>query len=107
MSDVRNLIAQIREYENQASFAKKTNERELPNLKFLVQDMDKFGFGNEDLDLKQRFFKVSEKIQALEVSGITAEVLEECRVEVSDIRDTLVKRYRDRMEAYASRQGNI
>ena len=107
MSDVRNLITQIREYEQNAAFARKTNERELPNLQYLVSDLDKFGFGAEDLDLKQRFYKVSEKINALEVSGITAEILEECRVEVNDIRDTLVQRYRDRMESYASRQCNI
>lgn len=107
MSDVRNLIAQIREYEQNATFARKTNERELPLLQSLVSDIDRFSFGNEDLDLKQRFYKVSEKINSLEVSSITAEVLDECRVEVNDIRDTLVKRYRDRMEAYASRQHNI
>lgn len=104
---MRNIIAEIREYENSASYARKTNERELPNLKFLVSDIEQFGFGKEDLDLKQRLIKVADKVQALEVVGITVEVLEACRLEVSDVRDTLVQRYRDRMEAYATRQGNI
>lgn len=107
LSDVKSLVAQIREYENSAIFAKRTNERELPNLKFLVSDLDKFAFGNEDLDLKQRFCKVSEKIQSLEVTGITNEVLDSLRTEVSSIRDELIKRYTARMENYASRQGNI
>lgn len=107
MSDERILIQKIREHESNADFARRTNEKELPNLKFLVSDIDKFDFGNEDLDLKQRLAKVAKSIEGLEVIGITAEVLEEYRLEVSSIKDTLVQRYRERMDAYATRQGNI
>ncbi|MFF2798159.1 hypothetical protein [Lysinibacillus xylanilyticus] len=107
MSDMKQLVSQIKEYEQNASFARKTNERELPHFKFLLSDIDKYGFGNEDLDLKERLLKVSEIVKDLEVEGITNEVLEELRVEIIDIRDTLVERYRGRMEAYATRQSNI
>lgn len=107
MSNQRDLIAEIREHEHNATFARKTNEKELPNLKFLVSDIDKFGFGTEDLDLKQKLIKVADKISNLEVVGITAEILEECRRETNEIKDELIKRYRDRMDSYASRQSSI
>lgn len=107
MNDERELIEQIREYEINAAHARKTNEKELPQLKYIVDDFDKFEFGNEDQDLKKRMMDVASKISALEVVGIKADVLNSLRVEVSQIKDELVKRYRDRMEAYASRQSNL
>lgn len=107
MSEVKRLIDQIREYENKATYAKMTNEKELPHLKYLLSSLDEFGFGEEDLDLKRRLEVVALTVQGLEVVGITNEILEECRKEASAIRDELVLRYRDRMEAYASRQSNL
>lgn len=105
--DINKLIAEIREYESKATYARMTNEKELPTLKIIVSDLDKFGFGEEDLDLKQRMGAVSEKILELEVEDITSEVLENLRREVNEVRDTLIRRYRDRMDSYATRQGNI
>ena len=97
MSDVKGLIAEIREYEYKSEHSKRTNEKELPNLKFLVSNIDQYGFGKEDLDLKQRLMVVADRIEKLEVVGITEQVLDECRKEVADILKIILQRYKDRI----------
>lgn len=105
--DVRKLIAEIREYENAADFAKKTNERELPQVKHMASNPDNFQFSEEDKDLEKRMKALSGNIDKLEADSLSAETLDKLKKEASSILETLVIRYRERLEAHASRQGNI
>jgi restriction endonuclease Mrr len=105
--DVRKLISDIREYENQADFARKTNERELPQLKHMASNKDNFQFTEEDKDLEKRMKVLAGQVDELEADSLSAETLDKLKKESSGILETLVIRYRERLEAHASRQGNI
>lgn len=105
--DVRKIINDIREYENAADFARKTNERELPQLKHMASNPDNFQFAEEDKDLGKRMEILASRVDELEPDSLSAETLDKLKKEASSILETLVVRYRERLEAHASRQGNI
>lgn len=105
--DVKNLVTQIREYENQADFARKTNERELPQLQYMASNKENFQFAPEDSDLEKRMARLGQELDELVADSLSAEILDKHKKEASSILENLVMRYRERLEAHAARQGNI
>lgn len=107
MTEIRDLVAAIREHEVGQSVARKANERSIPALKILLANIDSYGFGKEDLDLKQRMEEIAEKVRSLDTENITQVQLDQLRREASNVMEDLTVRYKGRMEAHASRQSSL
>lgn len=107
MTEIKDLVKQIREHEASQTVARKSNERALPSLKLLLMDIQSFNFGKEDMDLKQRMEVVAEQVNKLDESNISKADKEKLRKECAEVLEELVVRYKGRMEAHASRQNSI
>lgn len=104
MSQIKDLIEKIREHEQNAAYAIRTNATELPQIKALLSNISGFGLGDEDKDLEIRLTKLRDQFNELKADDITSAKLASLQNEVQAIIETLTGRYQDRMEQYASRQ---
>ena len=107
MSATKDLVARIREYEASSSVDRLTNEKALPVVQSILNDIDRFEFGAEDLDIRQSLLKCAEKAKTLKPDSITPEDLDELLQGVSSAQEEIIRRYSERMERYASRQSNL
>lgn len=105
--DTKVLIAKIRNYESQASYAARTNEQQLPKIKSTLQQALNLKIDEADNDLLLRLNKLSNEVDKLQPDNLSAEELERIRTEVIDIRDTLVQRYKGRLNVYENRYNDL
>lgn len=107
MSQVKELIDRIREHEQNALYAIRTNETELPQVRALLANVEGFGLGDEDSDLQIRLSMLRESVNKLTPHDISTATLVEIQNEVQSIIEQLSSRYQKRMEQHASRHSYL
>lgn len=107
MTNAKDLIVRIREYEAQVSYSVRTNKQELPRVKELLSAVETYKLDKEDKDLEVRLLNLRDRIAAIEPDNLDSVELDQIREEANSIRETLTTRYQERLEANASRYSHL